>query len=244
MKSAIDDLKSAIPMTPENTAEIIADISRIPCLADFKEELIRGERARQQLSRQRQILMKQANDKIQRRFMEGLGAMVMNVDPDEAATLRLKYGFGCLSDPHFRKWILARRPEFGVQCGPGRLTLLVQGLRSQEKRGQRPTSNVQRPMSNGKGGIPDARTREGSAGHGAQAGRTQRRTAVTGDPATPFLSGHGTAGASLSGPRGGRTRQDLQDGKPGRCSASVTAQDFGSRKNRANPVENSRVMVL
>lgn len=172
-------------MTPENTPSIIADIARIPSLAGFKEELLQGRRVKIELAKQRQVLMAQANAKIERRFMEGLGAMVLNVDRDLAAHFRLQHGFGCLSDPHFRKWLLKNHPECAVKC-IGKMMVRVDGFRE----GGRQTSP-------GAGGA-----------HGAQ---PVRASGPRGEPATPILAGpEKPRRASMSGhetmPAGARTR--------------------------------------
>lgn len=172
-------------VTDENRPQIIADISSIPALSCFKEELIRGRRVQRELAKQRQLLMAQANATIEYRFMEGLGAKIMCIDQDEAWALRLKYGMSCLHDKDFRKFILKQRPEFGVRCVSGKTMFCVNGLRREREQEQ---VNVQ-----GKGNEEKKSQARPSAGCGAL-GRSGDAL-VTPNETRRVRSGHEVAGA-------------------------------------------------
>lgn len=90
----------------------------------IKGELVRGEHARAALALINQQKIAEANARIERGFIEGLGQLHMSIDPDIYWRFELLQP-GCWKDPEFRRSMLRDNPELRVKSRSRKVGLMA-----------------------------------------------------------------------------------------------------------------------
>jgi hypothetical protein len=116
--------------------EIIGDINVSPSLACHKQEILDAANVRLHLAQARQIRIRQAGDRIEKFYMDGIGARVASMDRDKAAEMKLRYGPKWFRDPKTLHEVLQRHPEIAVrEPSLRKFSIRVNGLRDQKVSG-------------------------------------------------------------------------------------------------------------
>lgn len=98
-------------------------------LEPLRADLIRGEHARASVALMRQQQLAEAEGRIQRAHVEGLGELQMRVDPGVYFSMQLLHGIDCWKDAGFRSHMLQKNPGMRIKSIARKPTLRVQGLR-------------------------------------------------------------------------------------------------------------------
>lgn len=106
-------------VTPDVAPEIIGDINESPQLSRYKHELVAGARAHYELGIFAQYRIKEANDRIERAHIDGVGRQVASFDAEIWNRLELTRGRGWWRDrAEFRKF-LQENPMFSIRVNNG-----------------------------------------------------------------------------------------------------------------------------
>lgn len=90
----------------------------------IKGELVRGEHARAALALLNQRKIAEANARIERSFIDGLGQLHMSIDPDIYWRFE-RMRPGCWRDPEFRRSMLRDNPELRVKSRSRKIGLMA-----------------------------------------------------------------------------------------------------------------------
>lgn len=96
-------------------------------LEPLRRDLIRGEHARASLAILGQQQLAEAEARIERAHVEGLGELQMRVDAGVYMRMALLFGPDCWRDEGFRADMLRKNPEMRIRSRARKLTLRVAG---------------------------------------------------------------------------------------------------------------------
>jgi hypothetical protein len=116
--------------------ELLTEISEE--LSPFREKIAAQEQVRCALALSRQKRIAEAEGRIRRHYIDGIGEMVARIDADVYHRLGLMHGYETIRDPDFLRILLRDNPECRVKSGSPRVTLRVQGLRDSLQKGGKP----------------------------------------------------------------------------------------------------------
>lgn len=94
-------------------------------LAPLRADLVRGEQAKAALAIVRQKRIDEANSRIERKHVDGLGELVMTVDADVFFRMRVLHGDECWSDEHFLKSFGDKNPGARLRSKSPKLTMRI-----------------------------------------------------------------------------------------------------------------------
>lgn len=155
-------------VAPDTSPQLIADINSSPQLRRWKEECVKGSRAKYELGILRQRQVAEATRQIDRCYMDGLGSLRASFDAEVFYRLEIVRGKGWWRDPKEFAKFLKENPMFAVTARHRRFAIRIAGFRDR----------------------PDGRKRERSCrGTGAQA----VSHAAAGDPPRALRCAHETA---------------------------------------------------
>jgi hypothetical protein len=103
-------------------------------LPEHGRELVHGERVRYELGLEAQRRVAEANKQIERRYMEGLGALRASFTAEVFNALELQRGRGWWRDKKELGRFLRENPMFAVGAKHRRFSIRVDGLRKVESR--------------------------------------------------------------------------------------------------------------
>src|ERR1043165_2626070 len=108
-------------LTPDMRPEIIADINDAPTLKPYKDELVHGARAQFELALLRQARIKESEDRIERAYVDGLGAKIASIDTHLFLRLEQCWGRGWWRDRRVLNQVLHDNPFLAVRAAPSRV---------------------------------------------------------------------------------------------------------------------------
>lgn len=91
----------------------------------FRQQIADQEQVRVALALARQKRIAAANHRIERRFMEGLGEVVMTLDADLYHRFAAIYGYKTVNSPDFIRTLLRDNPELRMKSRADALTLRI-----------------------------------------------------------------------------------------------------------------------
>ncbi len=103
--------------------ELLTEISAE--MHPFRQQIADREQVRVALALARQKRIAAANARIERRFMEGIGEVVMTLDADLYHRFALIYGYETVNSADFVRTLLRDNPELRMKSRADRLTLRI-----------------------------------------------------------------------------------------------------------------------
>ena len=99
-------------------------------LAPVRADVIRGEHARASLAMLRQQQIAEAEARIERAHVEGLGELQMRVDANVYFSMQMLFGRECWQDDGFRSDMLKKNPGMRIKSRSRKTTLRMPGFRN------------------------------------------------------------------------------------------------------------------
>jgi hypothetical protein len=91
----------------------------------FRSQIAEQEQVRAALALARQKRINEANRRIERKFLEGIGEVVATIDADIYHRFGLMYGYETVNSPDFLKSLLRDNPELRIKSRTTRCGIVV-----------------------------------------------------------------------------------------------------------------------